>query len=61
MRMLPIARRGTKLKADTFLKSIEVAKQREKIEYRCEEDKSKRAAIEGTNSALKRSHGLSKL
>ncbi|EGD50331.1 hypothetical protein TheetDRAFT_2865 [Thermoanaerobacter ethanolicus JW 200] len=43
------------------LKSIEAAKQREKIECRCEEDKSKRAAIEGTNSALKRGHGLSKL
>ncbi|WP_235603228.1 transposase [Thermoanaerobacter sp. YS13] len=43
------------------LKSIEAAKQREKIECRCEENKSKRAAIEGTNSALKSGHGLSKL
>ncbi|ERM90839.1 hypothetical protein M2349_001284 [Caldanaerobacter subterraneus subsp. tengcongensis MB4] len=43
------------------LKSIEAAKQREKIECRREEDKSKRAAIEGTNSALKRGHGFSKL
>jgi hypothetical protein len=43
------------------LKSIEAAKQREKIECRCEGNKSKRAAIEGTNSALKRGHGLSKL
>jgi len=43
------------------LKSTEAAKQREKIECRCEEDKSKRAAIEGTNSALKRGHGFSKL
>jgi len=43
------------------LKSIEAAKQREKIECKCEENKSKRAAIEGTNSALKRGHGLSKL
>jgi len=43
------------------LKSIEAAKQREKIECKCEENKSKRAAIEGTNSALKKGHGLSKL
>jgi len=43
------------------LKSIEAAKQREKIECRCEGNKSKRTAIEGTNSALKRGHGLSKL
>lgn len=43
------------------LKSIEATKQREKIECRCEGNKSKRAAIEGTNSALKRGHGLSKL
>jgi len=43
------------------LKSIEAAKQREKIECRCEGNKGKRAAIEGTNSALKRGHGLSKL
>jgi len=43
------------------LKSIEAAKQREKIKCKCEENKSKRAAIEGTNSALKKGHGLSKL
>ncbi|WP_245522838.1 transposase [Thermoanaerobacter italicus] len=43
------------------LKSIEAAKQRKKIEFTYEENKSKRAAIEGTNSALKRGHGLSKL
>jgi len=43
------------------LKSIESAKQRKKIEEDRKENKSLRAAIEGTNSALKRGHGLSKL
>lgn len=43
------------------LKSIEAVKQRQKIECSLKRSKSLRVAIEGTNSALKRGHGLSKL
>jgi len=43
------------------LKSVETARQREKVKAAKKENTSKRAAIEGTNSALKRGHGLDKL
>lgn len=43
------------------LKSVETAKQRTKVKAFKKENTSKRAAIEGTNSALKRGHGLGKL
>lgn len=42
-------------------KAIEAAKQRAKIEKEHHQNTSDRAAIEGTNSALKRAHGLGKL
>jgi hypothetical protein len=42
-------------------KSIETAKQRTKIENERRQNTSDRAAIEGTNSALKRAHGMGKL
>ncbi len=42
-------------------KSIKTAEARSKISSERRENTSKRAAIEGTNSALKRSHGASKL
>lgn len=42
-------------------KAITAAKQREKIENEHQQNTSVRAAIEGTNSALKRAHGLGKL
>lgn len=42
-------------------KAIEAAKQRSKIENERWQSTSDRAAIEGTNSALKRAHGLGKL
>ena len=42
-------------------KSIATAAQREKIENEHRQNTSVRAAIEGTNSALKRAHGLGKL
>ena len=42
-------------------KAIEAAKQRLKIENERWQNTSYRAAIEGTNSALKRAHGLGKL
>lgn len=43
------------------LKAIKTAKQQKKVEASKEENTSKRAAIEGTNSALKRGHGFDKL
>jgi hypothetical protein len=43
------------------LKAVQTAKQRDKVETAKKETTSKRAAIEGTNSALKRGHGLDKL
>jgi hypothetical protein len=43
------------------LKSIASARQRMKVECSRKENTSVRAAIEGTNSALKRGHGLCKL
>ncbi|MCR4431232.1 MAG: transposase [Tepidanaerobacteraceae bacterium] len=43
------------------LKAIETARQRQKIEECRKENTSMRAAIEGTNSALKRGHQLGKL
>jgi len=43
------------------LKSVETARQRERVKSAKKENTSKRAAIEGTNSALKRGHGLEKL
>lgn len=43
------------------LKSVKTAKEREKILINRKENTSMRAAIEGTNSALKRGHNLSKL
>jgi hypothetical protein len=43
------------------LKAIKTARQREKVKAAKKENTSKRAAIEGTNSALKRVHGLDKL
>lgn len=42
-------------------KAIAAAKQRKKIETERQQNTSVRAAIEGTNSALKRAHGLGKL
>ena len=42
-------------------KAIGAAKQRSKIENERRQNTSDRAAIEGTNSALKRAHGLGKL
>ena len=42
-------------------KAIEAARQRLKIENEQRQNTSVRAAIEGTNSALKRAHGLGKL
>jgi len=42
-------------------KAIESAKQRALIKENIKESTSKRAAIEGTNSALKRAHGIGKL
>lgn len=42
-------------------KAVEAAQQREQIEAEHQENTSARAAIEGTNSALKRTHGLGKL
>ena len=42
-------------------KAIAAAEQREKIENDRQQNTSVRAAIEGTNSALKRAHGLGKL
>lgn len=41
--------------------AVEAAQQRERIEAEHKENTSARAAIEGTNSALKRTHGLGKL
>jgi len=43
------------------LKAIETAKNRQIIKAERKENVSKRAAIEGTNSALKRGHGLEKV
>lgn len=43
------------------LKSVDAAKVRAQIKQECKENTSMRAAIEGTNSALKRAHGLDKL
>jgi hypothetical protein len=43
------------------LKAIETAKNRKIIKAERKENVSKRAAIEGTNSALKRGHGLEKV
>ncbi|RKL61381.1 hypothetical protein DXT63_17090 [Thermoanaerobacteraceae bacterium SP2] len=43
------------------LKAIETTRQRQKIEECRKENTSMRAAIEGTNSALKRGHQLGKL
>ncbi|QSQ07713.1 hypothetical protein H0A61_00029 [Koleobacter methoxysyntrophicus] len=43
------------------LKAIESSKQRQKVEQNQKENTSMRAAIEGTNSALKRGHELDKL
>jgi hypothetical protein len=43
------------------LKAIESSKQRQKVERDQKENTSMRAAIEGTNSALKRGHELDKL
>ncbi len=44
-------------------KAVSAAQTRERISVKCEhrESTSKRAAIEGTNSALKRAHGVGKL
>lgn len=42
-------------------KNIEASKQRKEIRNNIKENTSKRAAIEGTNSALKRKQGLGKL
>ena len=42
-------------------KAIIAAEQRQKIQHECHQNISTRAAIEGTNSALKRAHGLGKL
>lgn len=43
------------------VKAIETAERRERVEASREENTSKRAAIEGTHSALKRGHRLDKL
>lgn len=58
---MPSQETEKELRGRINLKSVKTAKERDKILINRKENTSMRAAIEGTNSALKRGHNLSKL